>query len=136
MSDDTVSSAEDTAKDAIVKRGQAAMNPPALTPLRPPAKRAMSVSVPPIIAQPRPMPPSPPQPLPTPAARGVVPYATNVERPKTPHALELERQGEINRLRPGQTICDICGNTKRVNIVKDKQGNVVGFSPCPRCVEL
>ena len=117
----------------IQERFKTKLNPPEQTALRPaePAKRGLQTTVPPMVAQPRPMPPAPPK-GPDQKPRGIPPSPGLANRPPTPYALELEERG---RLKPGQTICPLCGNTKMVNTVRNKKNEIVKFEACPRCVD-
>lgn len=111
------------------------MNPADQTPLRPPsAVIAPPPSSPPLMSMPRPMPPPPPMALPAARARGIFTSGQLVERPKTEHAKELERLAAEPKPRP--RLCPTCGGVKRINEIRDKRGSVVGFAPCPECVEL
>lgn len=112
------------------------LNPADQTPLRAGAVRDLPMSQPPLMSHPRPMPPPPPALLPAARSRGILSAPTAVERPKTPHALELEKKAEDLKMVPGQRICQVCGNTKRTNVKKDKVGTIVGYDPCPVCVDM
>lgn len=131
---------ETTAKDEtkvidMKDRLKARLNPADQTPLRPDGSiHDLPMSSPPIVSQPRPMPPPPPMPLRSPVPRGVFTSGELAPRPKTEYAKDLERQAAEPKPRP--RLCPVCGGTKRVNELRDKRDVIVGFGPCPECVEM
>ncbi len=123
------------AQEPLVPKDEVILNPPAMTPLRPPdAKRGIAPAPPAMVSQPRPMLPPPPMPLRPPKPRGVLSPMSKQERPKSPYAMTLEEMAKLPRQRP--RMCPECGGTRRINEIRDKKNAIVGFSPCPRCVEL
>lgn len=118
----------------VIEGLKMAMNPAAMVALKPPAIQIPAP--PPPMAQvppPRPMLPPPPM-VQVPPNRQHIAAAMQVQqRPETQYAREL-REKAAGLLRP--RLCDGCGGTRRINEVKDKRGQVVGFAPCPKCVEL
>jgi hypothetical protein len=118
----------------LAQRLKSMMNPAALTPLRPPppAERGMVGSVPPILSSPRPPLPPPPMPLPARAARGVLPAAEGVERPKTLYAKELEEMAK-NMAPP--RLCPLCSNTKMVNTKRNARNEIIEYHACPKCMD-
>jgi hypothetical protein len=110
------------------------MNPPNLAPLRPVGPQKPPGAAPPGLSAPRPMPPAPPKPLDAAKARGILSPMSPVARPKSPHAMTLEQMAAMPKTKP--RLCNGCGGSQRVNVIKDKKGKIVGYSPCPVCVEL
>lgn len=118
----------------VIEGLKAAMNPPAMVALRPP--HIQIPAPPPPIAQvppARPMLPPPPQVQVPPNRQHIAPAMQIQQRPETQYARELrEKAAGLHRPR----LCDGCGGTKRINEKKDKRGQIVGFEPCPKCVEM
>ena len=133
---------EDPTEKMIEMKVQAAltrMNNPAMTPLKAPAQRGFPGASPPIQQAHRPMLPAAPAPLRPPNPRGLQTSTTaGPQRPLTPHAKALLAQAEKNKagIQQRPTMCPECGGDKRINVKRDKKNNVVGYDPCPRCVEM
>lgn len=116
----------------IVEQRKTKLNPPAAQPLKPKdAKRGLPQTVPIKLVMTRPTPPAPPKPLNR--RPGGVHAATPVpQRPMTPYAKELKEKGKNP---PAQRICDLCGNTKRINAVYNRKNQIIKYEACPKCVD-
>jgi hypothetical protein len=112
----------------------ARMYPSGMEALKAPAKQELTGMVPPLLSAPRPMPPAPPSPLPWPNARGVLATQGLVERPKTEYAKELEAKAAEPKA--PLRLCPECGGVKRVNTQYNRKSEIIGYDPCPRCVEV
>ncbi len=131
---------EETTNDSVIApyedRLKAAMNPSNMVAMQPPPPAQLQMAPPPpitLVPPPRPMLPPPPLPLVPPNRMHAQLGVEGIKRPETPYAREL-REKAAGMRRP--TLCDGCGGLKRINEKKDKRGNIVGFDPCPKCVEL
>lgn len=117
-------------KDAL----RASMNPVAMVAQRPPAIQIPAPPPPMAQVTPnRPMLPPPPMVQVPPNRMHAQIGMMGQQPPETAYAREL-REKAAGLLRP--RLCDGCGGVRRINEVKDKRGQVVGFDPCPKCVEL